>query len=118
MRILVILLSGITLSGCSGLMIGGGSAGSTTVQKDTSAQSQAGNSLLSERVMAKLAIVLRGTDRALPNRGFVLQGRHAISIEILDAIPVDEVVARSVDEMTEHVRTILIDALKSDAPVS
>jgi hyperosmotically inducible protein len=55
MRILVILLSGITLSGCSGLIIGGGSAGSTTVQKDTSAQSQAGNSLLSERVMAKLA---------------------------------------------------------------
>jgi len=63
-------------------------------------------------------IVLRGTDRALPKRGFILQGRHAISIEILDPIPVDEIAARSVDEMTEHVRTILSDALKSDAPVA
>ncbi len=55
MRILVILLSGITLCGCSGLMIGGGSAGSTTVQRDTAGQSQAGNSLLSELVVAKFA---------------------------------------------------------------
>jgi 1-acyl-sn-glycerol-3-phosphate acyltransferase len=63
-------------------------------------------------------IVVRGTADALPNRGFVLQGRHAISIEILDPIPADEVAALSAEEMTEHVRTILVDALKNDAPVS
>ena len=63
-------------------------------------------------------IVVRGTAEALPKRGFILQGQHAISIEVLDPIPVDEVAARGVKEMTEHVRTILIDALKKDAPVA
>ena len=63
-------------------------------------------------------IVVRGTAEALPKRGFILQGRHAITIEILDPIPADEVAARSVEEMTEHVRAILVDALKNDAPGS
>jgi 1-acyl-sn-glycerol-3-phosphate acyltransferase len=63
-------------------------------------------------------IVVRGTAEALPKRGFILQGRHAISIEILDPIPADEVAARSVEEMTEHVRAILVGALKNDAPYS
>jgi 1-acyl-sn-glycerol-3-phosphate acyltransferase len=63
-------------------------------------------------------IVVRGTAKALPKRGFVLQGRHAISIEILDPIPADEVAARSPVEMTEHVRALLVDALKNDAPDS
>jgi 1-acyl-sn-glycerol-3-phosphate acyltransferase len=63
-------------------------------------------------------IVVRGTANALPKRGFILQGRHAISIEVLDPIPADEVAARSPAEMTEHVRSILIDALKKDAPDS
>jgi 1-acyl-sn-glycerol-3-phosphate acyltransferase len=61
-------------------------------------------------------IVLRGTAEALPKRGFILQGRHAISIEILDPIPVEEVAACDYEDMTERVRTILVDALKNDAP--
>jgi 1-acyl-sn-glycerol-3-phosphate acyltransferase len=63
-------------------------------------------------------IVVRGTAKALPKRGFVLQGRHAISIEILDPIPADEIAARSPVEMMEHVRALLVDALKNDAPDS
>jgi 1-acyl-sn-glycerol-3-phosphate acyltransferase len=63
-------------------------------------------------------IVVRGTAKALPKRGFILQGRHAISIEVLDPIPADEVAARSPAEMTEHVRALLIDALKKGAPDS
>jgi 1-acyl-sn-glycerol-3-phosphate acyltransferase len=63
-------------------------------------------------------IVVRGTAKALPKRGFILQGRHAISIEILDPIPADEVAARSPVEMTEHVRALLVDALRKDAPDS
>ena len=50
-------------------------------------------------------IVVRGTAEALPKRGFLLQGRHPISIEVLDPIPA-EVIAREngkprVDAMTE-----------------
>jgi 1-acyl-sn-glycerol-3-phosphate acyltransferase len=35
-------------------------------------------------------VVIRGTSDALPRRGFVLQGRHPISITVLDPIPPDE----------------------------
>ena len=63
-------------------------------------------------------IVVRGTAEALPNRGFVLQGRHPISIEILDPIPADEVAGVSAEEMMERVRGILVEALKNDAPGS
>jgi 1-acyl-sn-glycerol-3-phosphate acyltransferase len=57
-------------------------------------------------------IALRGTAEALPNRGFILQGRHDISIEILDPIPAEEVAKHSSDDMKDHVRAILVDALK------
>lgn len=60
-------------------------------------------------------IVVRGTAEALPKRGFILQGRHAISIEILDPILADEVVNHSPEEMMDHVRSILVDALENDA---
>lgn len=63
-------------------------------------------------------IVLRGTSDALPKRGFILQGRHAISIEVLDPISADEVAKRSPEEITEYVRTILVEALKNDVAVS
>jgi 1-acyl-sn-glycerol-3-phosphate acyltransferase len=59
-------------------------------------------------------IVLRGTAEALPKRGFMLRGRHAISIEILDSIPAEGIAACSPDEMADRVRTMLIDALERD----
>ncbi|MGI9270474.1 MAG: BON domain-containing protein [Woeseiaceae bacterium] len=55
MRILVILICGITLSACSGLMMSGGTGGSTKVEKDRPAQPQASNSAVSSAVMAKYA---------------------------------------------------------------
>jgi 1-acyl-sn-glycerol-3-phosphate acyltransferase len=58
-------------------------------------------------------IIVRGTSEALPKRGFILQGRHAISIEVLDAIPAEEVASCDSEEMLERVRTIIGDALKS-----
>lgn len=56
-------------------------------------------------------IVLRGTGDALPKRGFVLQGRHPISIEILDPIPSSEVDRLEPDEMMERVRETIAEAL-------
>ena len=61
-------------------------------------------------------IVIRGTSQALPKRGFILQGRHPISIEILDPVPAEEVAAASPEEMMERVRTIIASALERDPP--
>jgi 1-acyl-sn-glycerol-3-phosphate acyltransferase len=54
-----------------------------------------------------LPIVVEGTAAALPKRGFILQGRHAIRIRVLDAIPYARVASMSVDALTDHVRTII-----------
>ncbi|MFK7898084.1 MAG: lysophospholipid acyltransferase family protein [Myxococcota bacterium] len=61
-------------------------------------------------------IVLRGTAEALPKRGFKLQGRHAISIEILDPIPVEDVRACSAEEMMARVRQVIHEALEKETP--
>jgi 1-acyl-sn-glycerol-3-phosphate acyltransferase len=37
-----------------------------------------------------LPVAIDGTARALPKRGIVLQGRHAIRVEVLDEIPPDD----------------------------
>lgn len=60
-------------------------------------------------------IVVRGTADALPKRGFILQGRHPISIEVLAPIPASEVAATSAEDMMERVRSIFVDAL-NDKP--
>jgi 1-acyl-sn-glycerol-3-phosphate acyltransferase len=61
-------------------------------------------------------ILIRGTSEALPKRGFILQGRHPISIEILDPIPVEEVVACEPEEMMLRVRKVIEEGLARDAP--
>jgi 1-acyl-sn-glycerol-3-phosphate acyltransferase len=53
-----------------------------------------------------LPIVVEGTAAALPKRGFVLQGRHAIRIRVLDAIPHARFANLSVDALTEQVRDV------------
>ena len=45
--------------------------------------------------------------RRLPKRGFVLQGRHPITVTILDPIPASEYAHMSVDQLTEHVRSLI-----------
>lgn len=57
-------------------------------------------------------IVIRGTAEALPKRGFVLQGRHAISIEVLETIPAEEVVRVDAEEMMARVRGTFVEALE------
>ena len=57
-------------------------------------------------------IILRGTAEALPKRGFVLQGRHPITIEILDPIPVSEIAGHEPEETMVRVRGIFLDHLK------
>jgi len=58
-----------------------------------------------------LPIVILGTADALPKRGFVLQGRHPISIRVLDPIPHECFAGMSVDELTAHVRNVIADEI-------
>jgi len=71
---------------------------------------------LAKRVGAPiLPIVVEGTAAALPKRGFVLQGRHAIRIRVLDAIPYARLASQSVEAITEHVRSIIAAELGEPA---
>jgi len=60
-------------------------------------------------------LVLRGTGDALPKRGFVLQGRHPISIEVLEPISASEVEKTEPEEMLERVRDRIAQSLAVDA---
>jgi len=51
-----------------------------------------------------LPIVIEGTAHALPKRGFVLQGRHAIRVRILDEIPHASFAGEPDDAVTAKVR--------------
>jgi 1-acyl-sn-glycerol-3-phosphate acyltransferase len=64
-----------------------------------------------------LPIVVQGTAHALPKRGFVLQGRHAISIRVLDEIPYPRFAHQSVDQLTKNVRDVFAAALGQDTDV-
>lgn len=59
-------------------------------------------------------IIVRGTAAALPKRGFVLRGRHPISIEVLEAIEPGEFADRDPEETMARVRAIFLDHLKGE----
>jgi 1-acyl-sn-glycerol-3-phosphate acyltransferase len=56
-------------------------------------------------------ILIQGTREALPKRGFVLQGRHPIHITVLDPIPPESFEQLSAQELAQHVRTLMAEAL-------
>jgi 1-acyl-sn-glycerol-3-phosphate acyltransferase len=53
-----------------------------------------------------LPIVVTGTANALPKRGFVLQGRHAIRVRVLPELPYEAFAADSVDALTARVHAL------------
>jgi 1-acyl-sn-glycerol-3-phosphate acyltransferase len=53
-----------------------------------------------------LPIVIRGTSRALPKRGFVLQGRHEISITVLEPIPYEQFRHHSTEKLTLEIHDL------------
>jgi 1-acyl-sn-glycerol-3-phosphate acyltransferase len=65
-----------------------------------------------------LPIAISGTADALPKRGFVLQGRHPISIHVLDPIPPERCADMSVDELTAFVRDLIANEIGRPEPVS
>lgn len=63
-----------------------------------------------------LPIVLDGTSNALPKRGFVLQGRHAIRVRVLDEIPYASFANDSVEDLTATVHALFAREV-GEAPV-
>jgi 1-acyl-sn-glycerol-3-phosphate acyltransferase len=61
-----------------------------------------------------LPILVEGTAEALPKRGFVLQGRHAIRIRVLDEIPHEKLLGRPVEEVTAEVWQLFATLLGPD----
>ena len=53
-----------------------------------------------------LPIVIEGTGNALPKAGFVLQGRHHITVRVLDPIAPEHFPDGKVDVLANHVRDI------------
>ena len=60
-------------------------------------------------------IVIDGSANALPKGGFVLQGRHPITLTVLDAVPPEEFGDRSAEELSLYVRGLIARQLEENA---
>ena len=58
-----------------------------------------------------LPIIVEGTARALPKRGFVLQGMHTITIRVLDEIPAASFAGVPVETLIDRVHRLFEDEL-------
>jgi 1-acyl-sn-glycerol-3-phosphate acyltransferase len=63
-----------------------------------------------------LPIIIEGTSRALPKRGFVLRGRHQIRVCVLDALPYSSFAHLGVDTLTKLVRDRFVSVLEPTEP--
>jgi 1-acyl-sn-glycerol-3-phosphate acyltransferase len=63
-----------------------------------------------------LPIIVEGTSRALPKRGFVLRGRHQIRVRVLDALPYASFAHLGVDALTKLVRDRFVSVLEPTEP--
>ena len=70
---------------------------------------------LAQRTRAPiLPIALDGTARALPKRGYLLQGKHPITVRVLEPIEPASFAGASLDELTEHVRSVIARELPGE----
>ncbi len=60
-------------------------------------------------------MVIDGSANALPKGGFVLQGRHPITVTVLDAIPPEEFGDRSAEELSLYVHDLIAQQLEENA---
>jgi 1-acyl-sn-glycerol-3-phosphate acyltransferase len=71
--------------------------------------------LAQEAGVGLLPIVVEGTARALPKRGFVLQGRHRIRVRVLDPIPHETFAREPVEAVAERMHRRFLRELGQDA---
>jgi len=62
-----------------------------------------------------LPIVIQGTSDALPKHGFVLRGRHPITVTILEELPVERFRGDTVEALTDRVRSIIAERIGEKA---
>ncbi len=60
-----------------------------------------------------LPIVVHGTASALPKRGVILQGRHRITIEVLDPIAYPTFAEEEAEDLMQRVRELIGDRLEN-----
>jgi 1-acyl-sn-glycerol-3-phosphate acyltransferase len=60
-------------------------------------------------------LVIHGTSDALPKRGFVLRGRHPIKVTVLDVLPYEHFSGLSAEDLSEHVRNLIVEQLEKSA---
>lgn len=65
---------------------------------------------------AIMPLVIRGTHDALPKHGFVLSGRHPISVTVLPEVPVEVVESMTTPELTAHVRGLIAAEISGQVP--
>jgi len=65
-----------------------------------------------------LPILIRGTSNALPKRGFVLQGRHPITLTVLDEIPPERFRGLTAEQLTAEVRETFAKELGDAEPAA
>ena len=61
------------------------------------------------------AIALDGTARALPKRGYLLQGKHPISVRVLAPLEPASFAELSLEELTARVQAIIAAELPGEA---
>ena len=61
---------------------------------------------LSSRVPIQ-PLVIRGSGDALPKRGFVLQGRHTITVTVLDPVLPDKFADRKAEDLSRELRNLI-----------
>jgi 1-acyl-sn-glycerol-3-phosphate acyltransferase len=63
-----------------------------------------------------LPIVIEGTANALPKHGFVLRGRHAIRLRVLDEVPWTAIAERPVDAVVAEFEALYARVLGEPPP--
>ena len=62
-----------------------------------------------------LPVVLDGTARALPKRGYLLKGHHPIRVRVLREVDPSTYGSETIESLTEHVRNLIASQLPSES---
>lgn len=57
-------------------------------------------------------LVIRGTADALPKRGFILKGRHPISLKVLDVLQPESFESATAEELTRRIHSLIAGHLE------
>ncbi len=56
-------------------------------------------------------LVIQGTSNALPKHGFILQGKHPISVTVLPEVPLSVVEGLTTEQLSDHVHQLIANEI-------